>query len=117
MIEGYIDEYGQPKVDIEAAGMKLSVLLNAIVDTGFNGDLCLPLQVALQLGLELRSAIDVEFADGSRKQELVFIGTVKLGNETKEAWITLTNSEDALIGTNMFSKLEIDFSDNKVIIE
>lgn len=58
----------------------------------------------------------VKLADGSRKKELIFSASAKLGEETKDVWIILTESEDALIGTNMFSKLEISFDDNKVVI-
>jgi len=112
-MEGYIDEYGHPKVPVMVG--KLSMY--AVVDTGFDGDLCLPIQVAIQLGLKLCDTMEVELADGTRKQELVFTGQVKLGDKTKKVGIMLTESEETLLGTQMFSYLEIDFEGKRVRIE
>ena len=41
----------------------------------------------------------------------------KFGEEAKKARITLTESKDALMGTKMFSYLEIDFEGKRVRIE
>jgi len=115
-MEGYIDEYGQARVDVDIIGRKMQITANPIIDTGFDGDLCLTLPMAIQLGLELSGSVKVELADGAIKRELIFSGSSKFGEETKDVEITLTESKDALIGTNMFSKLEIDFDENKVAI-
>lgn len=112
-MEGYIDEYGQAKVNLTVSKLPI----DAVIDTGFDGDLCLPIQIAIRLGLKIRNIMTVELADGTRKRELVFSGLVRFGAETREINIVLTESEDALIGTNMFSKLEIDFIAAKVVIE
>ncbi len=111
-MEGYIDEYGQARVDVDIIGRKKQITMDPVIDTGFDGDLCLPLPTAIQLGLELSGSIKVELADGAIKRELVFSGSIKFGEETKDVEITLTNSEDALLGTGMFSRLEIDWTDN-----
>jgi len=116
-VKGYIDEYGHAKVDLTIAGRRADIPISATIDTGFDGDICLPIQVALQLGLELWSTIEVELADGSRKSELLFLGLIAFGEERREVWITLTQSKDALIGTEMFSYLEISFPDKKVIVK
>ena len=42
-----------------------SVEIDAIIDTGFDGSLCLPVPIAIQLGLELSCSQVVELADGS----------------------------------------------------
>jgi len=112
-MEGYVDEFGQAKVDLSVDGFNMG----AVIDTGFNGDLCLPLQVGIQLQLKLRNITTTELADGSKKRELLFSGDVTFGEETKEAEIMLTESDEALIGTRMFSQLEIDFPNQKVRIE
>jgi len=116
-MEGYIDEYGQARVNIAVSGRKMQITMRPVIDTGFDGDICLPLQVAIQLGLELSGSIKVELADGSIKRELVFSGSTKFGEEVKKARITLTESKDALLGTKMFSYLEIDFEGKRVRIE
>ena len=116
-VEGYIDDYGQARVNVAVSGRKMEITVSPVIDTGFDGDICLPLQVAIQLGLELSGSIKVELADGSIKRELVFSGVTKFGEEARKARITLTESKDALMGTKMFSYLEIDFEGKKVRLE
>ena len=87
-MEGYIDEYRHPKVVV----LVNEVPIDTVVDTGFDGDLCLPIQVAIQLGLNLCDTIEVELADGTKKRELVFTGEAKLGDNKREVGIMLTES-------------------------
>lgn len=75
---GYIDEYGQGKVIVGVIGRKREIAVDAVIDTGFDEYLCLPLQTAIQLGLELCDTMGVEFADGTIKKEMVFSGVTKL---------------------------------------
>ena len=112
-MDGYIDKYRHPKVVVLVNG----VAIDAVVDTGFDGDLCLPIGVAIQLGLNLCDTIWVELADGTRKRELVFTGEVKLGDNTKKVGIMLTESEEGLLGTQMFSRMEINFNEGAVKLE
>jgi clan AA aspartic protease len=112
-VEGYIDEYRHPKV----VAMVNGVAIDAVVDTGFDGDLCLPIEVAIQLGLNLCDTIEVELADGTRKRELVFTGEVKLGDKTKKVGIMLTESEEGLLGTQMFSRMGTNFNEGTVKLE
>lgn len=100
-----------PTARIEIIGGRQAIELTAIVDTGFDGDLCLPTRVAVQLGLELIGESDVELADGTRRNQLVFAGSVQFFSETQEVQIMLTDSEDSLIGTNLLEKhrVSIDF--------
>lgn len=111
-MEGYIDQQGEARVKVEVMGREI----DAVIDTGFDGDLCLPIQIAVQLRLELTSVESFELADGSIKQELVFSGKTKLGEAEKDGWITLTESDDALLGTGMFSYLELDYEQETVKI-
>ena len=117
MMEGYVDEYGQGRVRVSVLGRKMEITVDAVIDTGFDGYLCLPLQTAIQLGLELSGSIKVELADGTIKKEMVFSGLTEFGGEVRKARITLTESKDALIGTRMFSYLEIDFEGKNVRIK
>jgi hypothetical protein len=60
----------------------------------------------------------VELADGTRKRELVFAGSVRLLGKTRKARIYLTESDDALVGTTLLSdcRLSIDFPTGKVML-
>lgn len=121
MIEGYIDEDLQSRLTVRVEGIRKGVEIDAIIDTGFDGSLCLPVPIAIQLGLELSCSQIVELADGSLSEELLFMGKASLGskNKGKIVDISLTESEDALLGVDMLKeyKLNIDFRGKKVLLE
>jgi predicted aspartyl protease len=106
-MESYVNEYGHPIVGITVVGSRGSATAEAILDTGFDGDVCLP----TQLGLELAATQLIELADGTRKRELVFAGEGVFGDEARKVEIILTEGQDALIGTRLlaYKILEIDF--------
>ena len=54
-----------PIARIEAIGSRQTLVFTATVDTGFDGDLCLPTRLAVQLGLELIGELEIELADGT----------------------------------------------------
>jgi clan AA aspartic protease len=105
-----------PTVDLKVIGSRSVVPLTAIIDTGFNGDLCLPTAVAVRLGLELVSEVEVELADGTRQAQLVFAGSVRFLGRKRPVYVHLTNSEDALIGTGLLAecRLYVDFATGQV---
>jgi len=76
-LRGYLDESHQPRIPVVVEGVRGDLTLEAVIDTGFDGELCLPLAVAIELGLELYGAQRVQLADGSIKSELVFLGRAK----------------------------------------
>ena len=100
-----------PRVDLLVFGSREQISISAIVDTGFDGYLCLPTSVAVRLGLELVSEGLIELADGRTQKQLVFLGTVEFLDEVQPVMIYLTDSEDALIGTRLLDDcvLTIDF--------
>jgi len=65
---GYFDKFSHPRVRLIVKGLRKSLRNDPVVDRGFDGDLCLPVKMAIQLGLELFGESIVELADGSRKQ-------------------------------------------------
>ena len=107
----YVDEYRRCWVEISVAGARQEMTLLALVDTGFDGWVCLPMPIAIQLGLELFGLQVVELGDGSEIEELVFRGEVIFNQKRRDVDITLTNSADALLGTGLLedSVLTIDF--------
>ena len=108
---GYVDEYRRCWLEISVAGARQEVSLLALVDTGFDGWVCLPTSIAIQIGLELFGLQVVELGDGSEIEELVFRGEVILKQERRDADITLTRSADALVGTGLLGDrvLTIDY--------
>ena len=92
--------------------------IHFVVDTGFDGSICLPTEIAIQLGLQLKGIQEVEYADGSTKSELVFLGRVIFEGKELDIDIFLTSSQDALLGTQLLEgkTLIIDFARNRVEI-
>ena len=88
-------------VEVEVVGRRRSVRMSAVVDTGFDGALCLPVEVAVSLGLELAGYEFVQYADGRIARELVFQGTVRFLERRQTVRISLTDSDEALIGLEM----------------
>src|SRR6266852_3392701 len=70
-----------PMTEIEVSGTRRTVTLDAIIDTGFDGEICVPIDDGVTLGLELKGKTFVELADGSQKVELLFAGSVTFLNK------------------------------------
>lgn len=94
-------------VGIEFVGLRRSEQLMAIVDTGFDGAVCLPISVAVTLGLELVGWEFVQYADGRIARELLFRGVVQFQNSAHEVNISLTESEEALVGLELLRGYEM----------
>ena len=120
MIQGKINQTGSPIIRITVRGSKDEVTVDGILDTGFNGFICLPIVVAVPLGLELIDVADSELADGTIVQdELVFAGKALWGSEFMDVEILLTKSTDTLIGTAILknSDVRLNFRTGEVLIK
>ena len=119
MVEGYVDIYGNPVIELVVEGNLSRTRIPVVVDTGFNGDLCLPIPLAIQLGVQLMDMARVELANGTVSEELVFAGKVRLGERSRRAEIYLTHSNEALLGTRLLKDevLRIDFRHRQLTIE
>jgi clan AA aspartic protease len=116
-MKGYINSFGDPVIGTTIIGSRGRIKVIALIDTGFSGAICIPVKLAIQLGLELISEVTVEYADGTRKDELVFNGKIVWDRDTKDVEIYLTRSEEVLIGKELFNDgvLEINFKNNTVL--
>lgn len=85
IMTGFFDQSGHPKTQNRVIGKRGDVTITPTIDTGFDGQLCLPVEIAIQLGLKLVSRVSVELANGSRQKTLVFSGTIEIGNQEVEA--------------------------------
>ena len=50
---GYINANRLPRIKVKVIGGRASTSLEAIIDTGFDGDLCIPIGIAVQVGLTI----------------------------------------------------------------
>jgi len=117
-IEGRIDDLLSPRLKVKVIGLRGIIELDAIVDTGFNGDICIPITLAVQLGLILEYVHEVELADGSRKRVPVYSCDIELNGLKKRAEVILTDGTDALIGANMLktSTITVNYTARKFTV-
>lgn len=115
-MRAYFDEFGHPRIETSVKGSRADALVQAVVDTGFDGEICLPTSLAIQLGLELRHVLSVELADGTIQEKLVFAGTVVWEEEDRDMMILLTEAEDTLLGIGLLqgSVLEMNFPQREI---
>jgi predicted aspartyl protease len=59
-MKGFIDEYGQAIINIGIIGNRGKISIRGVIDTEFDGDICIPVPIAIQLGLELRDIVCVK---------------------------------------------------------
>lgn len=106
----------KPLTAIEVLGARTTLRLMAIVDTGFSGDLSLPTDIAVALGLELVAERTSTMADGSVRTRLAFAGRVRFLGEIHDVEIHLTDLDEPLIGTRLLEdyRLTIDFAKETV---
>ena len=58
-----------PTTKVTVGGVKGRVTLEAIIDTGFDGDICIPVKTATELGLELVGQDEFELADAAKNED------------------------------------------------
>lgn len=120
MIKGKISDVGSPIIKTKIIGSRADIVVDGILDTGFDGYLCLPITMAVSLGLELIDLRRAELADGTILEgEPVFIGKMVWDGDIIDVDVVLTKSADTLLGTALLSGMEVRlvYSTNEVVIE
>ncbi|WP_309741505.1 MULTISPECIES: clan AA aspartic protease [unclassified Chamaesiphon] len=89
------------------------IAVDAVIDTGFNGDLILPIEIVSELGLVPQGYQKATLGDGSISQFRVYVATVIWDGERK---LVEVNSATAgiLIGMGLLEgyKLEVNATPN-----
>ena len=115
MISGTVTHDGVPVIMIELTGRTWS----AIIDTGFNGDLQLPVSLRDPLGARFVGRLRSLLASGLSVEEDVYLVPFPFDEVTVQAEATFVSESEILIGTKLLSKhrLEIDFRAQTVLLE
>jgi predicted aspartyl protease len=121
VIEGVIDEHRQGRLPVKVRGLFGTAETTAIVDTGFNGGLSLPVSLAVSLGLVLVGIVHMELADGTVTEEFVFQGWAQIGELPEvSTQIIVTFGGEVLIGTELLdawgARLLFDLSQRKTVV-
>ena len=115
---GYFDREKRPRITVSVIGNRAETSVDALIDTGFDGALHLPISIAIPLGLELHGDVRIELADGTVKHELTFLATIKLGGVSARKEVTLTEFDTPLLGSEILEDyvLEIYYVNRTVKI-
>ena len=121
MLQGHLREDEQAIVAFDLIcrdGTRCSV--DAVIDTGFNGQVSLSRTVAnfLDLALAVEGTIEMELASGAIVEEQVYSGPIQFDGQTLTVEIILTDAEDSFIGTGLLTGkvLLINFATRTVTI-
>ena len=100
-----------PEVTIEILGLKEGKSVSAIVDTGFNGFLQIPMSVGISCNLRLWGISYPTLADGSRSKNIECYGKIRFNDREIIGIIALSEtSEDCLLGIQFLQELKMDFT-------
>ena len=111
---GFFNSGGSPCVNFRLAGVlagsaaKEGIQFEAVVDTGFDGFISMPMAQAFPLGLPLRGAIEVTLADGRKLTKLQALGRAMLGNQANWGAVILEpGSDEILIGMKFLQVFDL----------
>ena len=121
MMRGYVNRYLEPVVAIEIEDRDGALQsFEAILDTGFNGDIGLPVQMIERLGLADRGrALSWTVATGEETAMPEFDGVVSWHGQSRRV-IVLETGGEPLLGTSLLSgsRISIDMkTGGEVVIE
>jgi len=94
--------------------------VEALIDTGFTGELLLPLRLAVPLGLRLVGVSRVQLADGSISQQMLFSASIGWGSVLREVTVNVVDGTDVpLIGGGLLDGyvLHVNFEQKQLTIK
>ena len=115
MIVGQVDEDGVPVIEIQVAGQTWP----ATMDTGFNGDLELPVELRAKVNAHFICRVRSFLAAGQVIEEDNHAVDFPFDGQVMDAETTFVGSDAILIGTRLLRhhRLEINFVEQTVLLE
>ncbi len=115
MIEGAVTDDGVPAIEVEVGSQRWQ----AIIDTGFNGELELPEQLRSQVRAQFVGRVTSLLAANQRIEEDVFLVDFPFDGRMVRAQATFADGGTILIGTGLLPdyRLRIDFPAGTVALE
>ena len=109
-MKGRVDNAGRALIEI---ALRKSVerewtQVEAWIDTGFTGDLVMPISSIERLGLELSGSVDAILADGSQIALSTYTCIIEWLGGTKTLEIVANDGECPLLGVGLMLGLELN---------
>lgn len=114
-IKGFVDETFTPRIPFRSLDGKT---LSLVVDTGFNGELCLPRKLIKELNFKPVGTYEIELADGKCIPSSIYLGEILWFRRRTELLAHETLSPTGLVGTELLrgTFFELDMDDGLVMI-
>lgn len=113
-----IDSAGSVRMNVTIVGSCLSAEYSALFDSGFSGDIVLPIDIAVHVGLVQGGITTVELADGFTQDFPIFLCDIDIGGIKQHAAVIVMGNE-VLIGMGLMEPFDVCFrkSTSEVRIE
>jgi len=119
-MKGYIDENLNPKIEnVFIIGKEQWIPLETVIDTGFNDEFCLPKEYFDECDLTFYGTDRYMLANGSIVTEDIYYGEIVIDNQPITVLLSLTDDDEALIGTRLLDKkiVILNFKDYSISVE
>jgi predicted aspartyl protease len=115
VIQGNVNDDDQPIIELQIGGRTWP----ALVDTGFNGDIELPIDLFDDLSPRFVGTVTSQLGGGQSVTEDAYLVEIPFDGETIQVEATFVAGDTALIGTQMLPshRLEINFPQSSVLLE
>ncbi len=101
-LQGFINENLEPIVEnVFVIGQEGHIPVEAVLDTGFNGMLCLPRKLQSRCELSVLGLETFELADGSVIEEVLYMGQILLNDTPYFVELTLADADQGLLGMQL----------------
>jgi len=117
-IPATIDETKSVRLNLDVVGSCETLTQSAIFDSGFNGDIVMPIDVAVRVGLESGGMTTIELADGYTQDFPIFLCTVVIGGIEQKASVIVMGT-GILLGMGLMDPFKICLqpSTSEVVIQ
>lgn len=119
MIEGFVNDSLEPVIEVELITEGMTEKIFAVIDTGFNGYLCLAENQIDKMDLTYVGTDLFELGNGEIVENDVFSGRIIFDERECNVLAIISTSSDVLIGTSLLKTKTflVDFVDRKVRIK
>ena len=119
MLRGRVTPHGEPVVPIQLILRRRPVTCSAVVDTGFNGYLCVPRRLLRRSHWPCIGTERFEIATGAVVEQEIFLGQALVDGRRTPVYTVATEAGDILIGTKWLrgQTLVINFRTRRVTIQ
>lgn len=119
IIEGKIDEQNRLWVNIRVSGYHGGRDISFRIDTAFDGELSIPVSLAVPLGLPLVGESEYSIGGGGVSRPFKFIASIQWGSQNRLATADVDQTKSPLLGMGLLNgyMLLADFKKKTLIIK